>query len=123
MILTFPLPVSNNDRLIIMGGKRRMINSAKYRNWKTAALWELKTQPKTCYVNGERLSLHLTAHFPDCRRRDLDNYVKGAQDLLTDAGVWGDDKQVDYLVVERGEPDKQAYMTAEISVIGANDAN
>ena len=56
--------------------------------------------------------------FKDKRARDLDNYVKGAQDLLTDAGVWGDDKQVDLLIVKRGELQKDnPEIKAEIEEI------
>ena len=57
-------------------------------------------------------------HLKEKRARDLDNYVKGAQDLLTDAGVWGDDKQVDLLIVKRGELQKDnPEIKAEIEEI------
>jgi Holliday junction resolvase RusA-like endonuclease len=55
---------------------------------------------------GQRFTLSLTLHFPDKRRCDLDNRIKLVQDALSDA-LGFDDKQIDRLIVQRGEPDKQ----------------
>lgn len=118
MLLVFPMAVSANQRLIRARNSRQLISSSKYRSWKEVALWTIKPQIKQRFNQGERLCLKLTMHFKDKRARDLDNYVTGAQDLLTDAGVWGDDKQVDLLIVKRGELQKNnPEIKAEIDVI------
>ena len=114
MLLVFPMAVSANQRLIRARNSHQLISSSKYRSWKEAALWTIKPQIKQRFNQGERLCLKLTMHFKDKRARDLDNYVKGAQDLLTDA----DDKQVDLLIVKRCELQKNnPEIKAEIDVI------
>ena len=118
MLLVFPMAVSANQRLIRARNSHQLISSSKYRSWKEVALWTIKPQIRQRFTQGERLCLKLTMHFKDKRALDLDNYVKGAQDLLTDAGVWGDDKQVDLLIVKRGELQKNnPEIKAEIDVI------
>lgn len=118
------MAVSANQRLIRSKNGHQLISSKKYREWKDEALWILKPQVYKCFNHGERLSLKLTMHFQDHRARDLDNYVKGSQDLLTDAGVWGDDRQVDLLIVKRGELQKNCpEIQAEIDVISGEIKN
>ena len=50
-----------------------------------------------------RLRVQILVQPPDGRRRDLDNVLKCLLDSLTAAGVWGDDSQVDSLLVVRGD--------------------
>jgi crossover junction endodeoxyribonuclease RusA len=38
---------------------------------------------------------------PDRRKRDLSNLIKAMEDAMTQAGVWGDDSQIDYLTIIR----------------------
>jgi crossover junction endodeoxyribonuclease RusA len=61
-----------------------------------------------------RLAVHMVAHPPDKRRRDLDNLVKGAQDSLTHGGAWLDDSQIDWLLVERGHVVKDGALRVTI---------
>ena len=120
MYLTFSLPVSANQRLQRARGKKYLISSNKYRDWKDRAYLEVSSllkQNALRFTNKERLALTLKIHFPDKRRRDLDNYVKGAQDLLTDCGVWTDDTQIDDLRVLRCEQSKEPYVEAIIEEI------
>lgn len=39
---------------------------------------------------------------PDRRKRDLDNYMKGLLDALTEAGLWEDDSLINQLHIYRG---------------------
>ena len=48
------------------------------------------------------MGVSITVHFCDGRRRDLDNILKGFQDVCTHAGLWLDDSQIDHLTVVRG---------------------
>ncbi len=117
MYLTFSLPVSANQRLMRARGSKALISSKKYREWKDKAYLEVKSLLRLNtlrFTNGERLALTLKIHFPDKRRRDIDNYVKGAQDVLTQSGVWKDDKQIDDLHVLRCEISKEPYVEAII---------
>ncbi len=50
-----------------------------------------------------RVSVSITVHPPDRRRRDLDNLLKGPLDALEHAGVYLDDGQIDRLEIERGD--------------------
>ena len=58
-------------------------------------------------------------HFKDHRRRDLDNIVKGLQDVLTEAKIFIDDCQIDELLVKRAEidKDKKGYVIVLIDEI------
>ena len=50
-----------------------------------------------------RVKAELIVSARDKGKIDLDNFCKGTFDALTHARVWGDDSQVDELVVKRGE--------------------
>lgn len=50
-----------------------------------------------------RVAVHVTAHPPDRRRRDLDNAMKALLDALAHGGVYEDDGQIDRIEIERGE--------------------
>ena len=62
-----------------------------------------------------RLAVRILAFMPDKRRRDLDNILKAALDALTHAGVWGDDSQVDSLLIERA-PTLGGMLKVEVEV-------
>jgi crossover junction endodeoxyribonuclease RusA len=56
------------------------------------------TEPITC-----RIKIEMRLHREDKRQFDLDNTLKAVQDALTKCGLWIDDKQIDVIVLRRGE--------------------
>ncbi len=49
-----------------------------------------------------RLSVTIVLNERDKRRRDIDNSSKSLLDACTKNGIWGDDHQVDELIIRRG---------------------
>lgn len=69
-----------------------------------------------------RYGVHVTLHEPDARSRDLDNAAKGALDGCKGA-LWGDDRQIDRLTVERGAVDRTSpRVVVEVSLLAASCA-
>jgi len=58
---------------------------------------------RTARPMSGRVAVHVTAHPPDRRRRDLDNAMKALLDALAHGGIYEDDGQIDRLEIERGE--------------------
>jgi crossover junction endodeoxyribonuclease RusA len=50
-----------------------------------------------------RLRVKVTIHHKANSKYDLDNRFKGLLDAATNAGIWGDDSQIDDLRIVRGE--------------------
>ena len=66
----------------------------------------------------EHLFVEVYLFMPDKRKRDVDNYMKGLLDALTQAGLWEDDSLIDQLHIYRGELTKQGAVRMEISEAG-----
>ena len=100
--LTLPWPPSINHYWRNYRG--RTVISAKGRQWQKDAMAALLEQG----VPRDRLSCRLWVSIdqypPDRRRRDIDNPVKVANDLLVYAGVIADDSLIDALCISRHEP-------------------
>lgn len=97
--LVLPWPPSVNALWRSVRG--RNILSKRGREYREEGLRQLGTQRYAPFPGAARLAVTLTLHPPDERRRDIDNAVKGPLDLMTAAGVWADDSQIDRLVVIR----------------------
>lgn len=106
MELQLPYPPSVN-RLWRHVGAKVLIASAgrKYRkDVEKAVIFQRGRQsPLFC-----KLRVTIEVYPPDNRRRDLDNLAKAPLDSLKHAGVYGDDSQIDHLVIirrsKRGQP-------------------
>ncbi len=61
------------------------------------------------------LFMEVYLFMPDKRKRDVDNYMKGLLDALTEAGLWEDDSLVDQLHIYRGEIVKGGLVRIELS--------
>jgi len=96
MKLILPLGPTDNRRHIIAWRQRRLIDSPEYRAWKEECQWKLKSQiPKGFSMLEPTFEKQLTYYvqiFLANKRSDAANYTKGIQDVLTNAGVWKDDK-------------------------------
>lgn len=99
MTLTLPWPPTANTYYRNLQG--RTLISETGRKYRTAVAEQVLVQRAAKHLMG-RITVQMTAHVPDKRRRDLDNLLKPLLDALTHAGVWGDDSQIDKLLVERG---------------------
>lgn len=110
--VTLPIPPSANSRLIIQKGRRRMINSPEYAKWKDYAKAiifdkigkseDSRVDPgKLIEYKGYRVRIWVKFCTDKRRRKDLDNVVKPCLDAMTDATIWVDDKEVDFLSIER----------------------
>lgn len=97
--LTLPWPVSTNVYYRNINGKT--IISEKGRAYRKAVADQVLIQRGAKGYTG-RLSVHIEAHVPDKRRRDLDNMFKAVLDSLAHAGVYADDSQIDELSIKRG---------------------
>lgn len=102
--LDLPWPPSMNSywRSIVLKGQVRVLISREGREYRDAVL-EAVPMASRRGLRG-RLTVTVLARPPDRRRRDLDNLLKPLLDALLHAGVYEDDGQIDYLVVERAEP-------------------
>ena len=116
--IKLPCPVSANQRLI-KSKTGILINSVKYRDWHYLALFQIRNQLPNIKTLTGPIKLSVEVHFKDHRRRDLDNIVKGLQDVLTEAKLFVDDCQIDELFVKRAEidKDKKGYVIVFIDEI------
>lgn len=72
--------------------------------------------PLTC-----RLAVSLECVMPDRRKRDLDNIPKCVLDSLTHANVYGDDSQIDLLIVRRLAVEPPGCIDATIQELVVED--
>lgn len=97
--LVLPWPPSSNTYYRNVAGVMKI--SEKGRAYRKAVADQVLIQRAAKLYIG-RLAVHIVAHVPDKRRRDLDNLFKGLLDALTHAGVWADDSLIDELSIKRG---------------------
>ena len=114
IILTLPYPPSGNHR-------NGMRGKHVYRLSKTVLFFDVvrvicAAENATRGLTG-RLSVTYKVFPPDRRRRDIANVEKAASDALSEAGVWGDDCQIDELHMYRCERVKGGMLIAEIKEI------
>jgi len=83
--IVLPLPPSVNS-LWRTGPNGRVYVAPRYKVWKTSAAWEIAAQARGQKIKGEYRMI-LRAVPPDARKRDLDNLLKAASDVLQAAGV------------------------------------
>lgn len=62
-----------------------------------------------------RLTVEIWAYPPDNRKRDIDGMLKIVLDSLQEAGVYGNDSQIDTLTIHRGKVTDGGKMTVMIT--------
>lgn len=104
MTITLPVPPSANTYWRSVPGKGVLISKTgrQYKETVRGIAFRERVQMLPAHV---RVELHMVVHFPDNRRRDLDNVCKAAGDSLK-LLAYVDDSQIDRLVVERGAVDR-----------------
>lgn len=115
--LTLPMPPSLNSYYRHVGNMVKI--SAAGRQFREDVKREVETQ-QIMSVGTERIGLHVLMERADLRRADLDNFCgKALLDALEHAGVYDNDGQIDFIVMQRGEKRASARMTVGIAVLPA----
>jgi Holliday junction resolvase RusA-like endonuclease len=101
-ILSFALPVppSANNLFVNRPGYGR-VKSREYKDWIANAGWAAKVA--TLGKDKPALPYVVSYAVPTDKRRDLDNYLKAANDLLVRLGIIADDSLIDRMEIERAE--------------------
>jgi len=111
MFLTLSLKdaPTDNRRLIFAPYLKRFVSSPEYRLWKTLGVLAIKSQVAGKEpIQGSfeaQVPYHVKVWMKD-KRTDQVNWDKGARDILTEAGVWDDDKWM-YPIYEACGIDKE----------------
>jgi crossover junction endodeoxyribonuclease RusA len=112
--LPFP-PTVNNYYKLTRSGVRYL--DKKVRAFREAVLRAVAEQMPGVTLS-DPLFMEVYLYPPDKRRRDLDNYMKGLLDALTEAELWTDDSLIDQLHIFRGTIVKGGSVRVEISEAG-----
>lgn len=117
LMLPWPPSVNSYWAPIIAGnrflGMRRSPRAKTYCDDVLCAVKQILGGKPEAITRPVRVDIELRA--PDRRERDLDNYLKGLFDSLTNAGVWSSDKLVDEMTVRRGKQIKDGCAIVLIS--------
>lgn len=100
LTFTIPVPPSANNLFVNRPGFGR-VKSADYKAWISSAGWTAKTA--TLGKEKPALPYSVVYEVPADKRRDLDNYLKAANDLIVRIGLIGDDSMIDHLEIKRAE--------------------
>lgn len=95
--VTLPLPPSINNyyKRRVGGGVRVDDKVVEFRGAVAVAVYGIKAS------TNDRLGLVVGLSFPNNRKQDIDNRIKGLQDALQMARVFEDDSQIDVLLAFR----------------------
>lgn len=87
--LDAPIPSKKNNRVVLKNGVN--IPSREFREWHGRMLKRLKSVVIEHGTFGVPVSVSLGISFKDRHRRDLDNALTSAMDLVKDCGIIEDD--------------------------------
>ena len=112
VVLYLPWPPSVNEYYKTGRAGQRYL-ALRVREYRAAVL----DQAPGLYLD-EHLFMEVYLFPPTRREFDVDNYMKGLLDAITESGMWEDDKLVDQLHIYRGEIVKGGTVRVEISEAG-----
>lgn len=116
VILYLPWPPTVNSYYkVARSGVRYLDKSVGI--FRRAIAEEINEQCPGLYLD-EPLFMEVYLFPPDKRKRDLDNYMKGLLDALTEAELWEDDSLIHQLHIYRGERVERGKVRVEISEAG-----
>jgi len=105
--LTLPLPIPSKKNTTRIVGKR-LIGSPKWKAYEAQAIYLLKRQ-YMAQLGGSRywayreydIELYFTAYYPGAKYADVFNIADGVSDLIQDAGIIENDRQIVRGVINR----------------------
>ena len=116
IVLYVPFPPTINSYYKMTQAGQRYLDKSVRAFRETVAESINEQCPGLCLDCGLFMEVYL--FMPDRRKRDVDNYMKGLLDALTEAGLWEDDSQVHQLHIYRGEVIKGGLVRIELSEAG-----
>lgn len=112
--LELPYPPSVNHYWRRVGSRTLISREGRRFRARVAAHLSLRHVAR---IDGP-LHVHVMAHPPDRRRRDLDNAMKALLDALAHGGVYEDDGQIDRLEIVRAEVVPDGKVVVRIAPLG-----
>lgn len=88
--------------------------ATKFRNDVVAQVADIAQRHGSIRTHNGRIKAVVTLHGATKRSFDVDNFMKGIGDALTHSRVYKDDKQIDELIVKRGEVIKGGRVDVEL---------
>ena len=85
-----------------------------YRDGLTMLVYRIPSQQRAALPLPGPFHVVVRLYPPDRRKFDVDNRLKALLDLLTKAGIWGDDSEVDKITVSRETIRKGGEVEVEI---------
>lgn len=116
IVLHLPWPPTVNSYYKVTRHGQRYLDK-KVRTFR-AVVEEVMNEQAPGLSLDDRLFLEVYLFPPDNRKRDLDNYMKGLLDSVTEAKLWIDDSLIDQLHIYRGEVIKEGAVVVSVSDAG-----
>jgi crossover junction endodeoxyribonuclease RusA len=116
IVLYLPWPPTVNDYYKVTQAGQRYLDK-KVRVFRGLVAKSIHEQAPNLHL-VDPLFVEVYLFPPDLRKRDVDNYMKGLLDGITESKLWKDDSIIDQLHIFRGEKVKGGIVRMEISEAG-----
>jgi crossover junction endodeoxyribonuclease RusA len=105
IFLELPIPPSLNSAYPTDKRTGRRYASPALKNFKKECSYIIKPEYRLNFAGS--ISITYIWHFKDKRRRDINNFTKAVDDILTYCKIYRDDCQIDMALNIRGEINKE----------------